>query len=46
MANYNKKEEKIIKELVENGQVLLDDIKDLKKIAPKLEKDLGKYEIF
>lgn len=40
-----KKEEEILKELAEKGQVIVDDEKELKKLAPKLEKIFGKANI-
>ena len=43
--NYTKKEEEIISTLQENGQVIINDIKDLKSLGKKLEKALGTADV-
>lgn len=44
MDKLTKKEKEILEKLANEGHVIVDDIKELKKIAPKLEKIFGRAD--
>ena len=43
-AKFNKKEQEIFDKFYDTGCVFVDDLKDLEKIAPKLEKIYGEFK--
>ena len=43
-ANFNKKQREIFDKFVETGYVQVDDVDELKKMAPKMEKIYGEFQ--